>query len=66
MENEISKGKAILFLAITWLVCFLLGSLFSLSFDMEEWNLVSKIVFWGPSLLFTVWTFTDYFISPRK
>ena len=66
MENEISKGKALFFLAITWLICFLLGSLFSLSFDMEEWNVVSKIVFWGPSLLLTVWTITDFFISPRN
>lgn len=66
MENEISKGQAVFCLAITWLICFLLGSLFSFSFDMEEWNLVSKIVFWGPSLLLTVWTVMDYFINPSR
>lgn len=66
MGNKISKGKALLFLAITWLILYLIGSLFSLSFTIEEWNAFSKIIFWGPSLLLTVWTVNDYFISPEK
>lgn len=66
MENKISKGKALLCLAITWLIFYLLGSLFSLSFTIDEWNTFSKIIFWGPSLLLSVWTINDYFIFPER
>lgn len=66
MGNKISKGKALLFLAITWLAFYLLGALFSLSFKIEDWNTFSKIIFWGPSLLLSVWTVNDYFISPER
>lgn len=66
MENEISKGKSLFFLAITWFICYLVGSLFSWSFDMEDWHLFSKIVFWGPSIVLSVWTLNDYFFSSKK
>lgn len=64
--EKISKGKSLFFLAILWLICYLLGCLFSLSFDMGDWNLFSKIVFWGPSILFSIWVLFDDFISPQK
>jgi hypothetical protein len=62
MKNPVSKRLALVFLCVIWGICFLLGSLFSLSFNMDNWNLFSKIVFWLLSLYFSVTTLSDYFI----
>ena len=66
MTNGVSRGMSVLFLIVTILFFYLVGSLFSWSFDMEDWHLFSKIIFWGPSIILTVWTITDYFIFPDK
>lgn len=66
MNNLISKKLALVFLGVIWGICFLFGSLFSLSFDMDNWNLFSEIVFWGPSLYFSVTTLSDYFFSSHS
>lgn len=66
MENQVSKGQAILYWAITVVFFYLLGSLFSWDFDMSEWHRFSRIVFWGPSILITTWTIVDDFLFPNR
>ena len=59
-KDEIKPSQAFLFLSITILILFLLGSLISFSFNYSNWNLISKILFCGPSIILTVWTVNDY------
>lgn len=52
--------------ALTAFILYLVASLFSLTISMEDWNWLSKIIFWGPTVILGVWTINDYFINPDK
>ena len=60
----ITRWQAIKKLLFTVFILYLVGSLFSWSFSYQHWNWFSKIVFGLPTVVLTVWTITDYFISP--
>ncbi len=63
---RLKPSQALGMWALTALVLYLIGSLFSVSFSMANWNFLSKIVFWGPTIILGVWTINDYFIKPNK
>jgi len=64
-----SKPKpamSLFFLALTILGLYVLASILSFSFLMSEWHAFSNIIFWGASIILTVWNVNDYFINPEK
>lgn len=58
-----STSQAFLYLILTILVIYVLASLFSFSIFISEWNAFSNIIFWGASIVLTVWTLNDYVIN---
>lgn len=60
-----TTSQAFLYLLLTIFGLYLVSSLFSFSFSMSEWNAFSNIVFWGASIILTVWTFNDYIINTK-
>lgn len=61
--EKMKPQSALGMLVLTVVILYLVGSLFSLSFSFDEWNLFSKIILIGPSLILSVWTLKDYFID---
>lgn len=64
--NKLTPAQALGMWVFTAFILYLLGSLFSFSFSMENWNWFSKILFWAPTVILGVWTINDYFIFPDK
>lgn len=62
--SKLQPSQALGMWALTAFILFLVASLFSWSFS--DWNWFSKIIFWGPTIIFGVWTVNDYFINPEK
>ena len=59
------QSEALLYLVLTILGLYVFSSIISLSFSMSGWHTLSSILFWGGSIVLTVWTFNDYFINPK-
>jgi len=62
--SKLKPSQALGMWALTAFILFLLASLFSWS--LSDWNMFSKIIFWGPTIILGVWTINDYFINPDK
>ncbi len=62
--NELKPSQAIGMWLLTTFVLFLVASLLSWSFN--DWNWLSRIIFWGPTIIFGIWTISDHFINPEK
>lgn len=63
--NNLKPPQALGMWALNVAALYLVASLFSLSISMEEWNWLSKIIFWGPTIILGVWTINDYFIKSK-
>lgn len=59
------KPEALLYLVLTILGLYVFASIISLSFSMSGWHAISNILFWGGSIVLTVWTFNDYIIKSK-
>ena len=62
--SKIKPSQALGMLALTAFILFLIASFLSWSFS--DWNWFSKLIFWGPTIILSVWTINDYFINPDK
>jgi hypothetical protein len=61
--RQLTKFQAIKLWALTAAILYLLASLLSLSVDMDEWNMLSKVLFYLPTILTGAWTIKDYFMD---
>lgn len=64
--SKLTSSQGLGMYLLTVLILYILGSVFSFSLSMEDWNTFSKIVFWGPTVILGVWTLNDYFINPNS
>lgn len=64
--SKLTPSQGLGMYLLTVLILYILGSIFSLSITMEDWNWFSKILFWGPTIVMGVWTVNDYFINPSN
>jgi len=53
-KRILNKIKILLCLLFVWTACYFGASLLSLDFDMDKWHFLSKSLFWGLSILFTI------------
>ncbi|MAO45618.1 MAG: hypothetical protein CL823_00545 [Crocinitomicaceae bacterium] len=57
--------SALAILILSSIPVYLISSLLSLTFSIDNWNLFSKILFWGYWIVFGYMTILDYFIYPH-
>ena len=57
--------SALAILILSSIPVYLISSLLSLTFSIDNWNLFSKILFWGYWIVFGYFTILDYFIYPH-
>lgn len=64
--SKLTSSQGLGMYILTVFILYILGSIFSFTLTMDDWNWFSKIVFWGPTVILGVWTLNDYFINPSK
>lgn len=60
-----TKSQALVYLIPIILGVYILLSLLSFSFSMSEWNTFSNIIFFGVTVVLSVWTVNDYIIKSK-